>query len=487
MNVNRRCSGRISRRYVTLFQSIWSEPQKKTAKTNVRLTGRSGDDGIRVREPRYRVDSELGRFRFDTYEVVSDERVVFKSTELFPGQRGKAYYLTRGFREIGMLSGATDSSYRKTTKRLNRQRRQESGGTPLSTLRDATEAEGTKILDFWSVKTDSVLEAMGVDESHPPTPELCGPPKRIVKESQAGRAEVRKAMVEAEIPEELQDEVKANPVPYEREEHSVNICSDGVLAKKQREKRRRPGATESQVESDNKITKRLNHKTATIEHDGKRYTLVAVTYVNLFRTILAFVLNNGLQYLRLCFFTDGEKSLKNALVEAFSWHPAVFVILDWHHIEKKCAELLSMALKGRKLRNEHLEQVTRLLWYGATQSAIDYLRHIPSRHIKAPAYIDKLCAYLEDRMTMIPCYAVRKRLGLRNSSNAVEKANDQLVSARQKHQGMSWSLEGSLALAALSATVRNRHQRPWLEGRVIPFSLDPKDDETAQRLMSNAA
>jgi hypothetical protein len=435
----------------------------------------------------YRVDGEVGRFAFNTHEVVVDEKVVFKSTDMFPPQRGKEYYQTQGFREVGMFLGATSASYRKTYEWLNRLRWQEEGGTPLNTLRDATEAEGKKILDFFEVKTDSVLEAFGMDESHPPTPELCGPSKQIIQESQASRVEVQQALIEAEIPEALLDEAKTNPVPYERPERSVNICSDGVLAKKQREKRRRPGATEPPVESGDKTNKRLNHKTATIEYDEKRYMLVAATYVNLFRTILAFVLNNGLQYLRLCFFTDGEKSLKNALVEAFSWHPAIFIILDWHHIEKKCAERLSMALRGRKLRNEHLDQVTRLLWYGATQSAIDYLRQIPARHIKAAAYIDKLCAYLDDRRTMIPCYAIRKRLGLRNSSNSVEKANDQLVSSRQKHQGMSWSEEGSLSLAALSAAVKNRHQRPWLKGRVIPFTLDPKNDEAAQRVMDNAA
>jgi hypothetical protein len=435
----------------------------------------------------YRVDGEVGRFSFNTHEVVVDEKVVFKSADMFPAQRGKAYYQTQGFREVGMFLGATGTSYRKTCEWLNRLRRQEGKGTPLNTLRDATEAEGKRVLEFWEVKTDRVLEAMGVDEDHPLTPDICGPSKRIVKESQSSRAEVRKALVDAEIPEALQDEVKANPVPYERPEQSVNICSDGVLAKKQREKRRYPGATESPVDSGDKTNKRLNHKTATIEHDGKRYTLVAATYANLFRTILAFVLNNGLQYLRLCFFTDGEKSLKNALIEAFSWHPAIFVILDWHHIEKKCAERLSMACKGRKLRNEHLEQVTRLLWYGATQSAIDYLNQIPVSHIKVHAYIDKLCAYLGDRRTMIPCYAIRKRLGLRNSSNPVEKANDQLVSARQKHQGMSWSQEGSLALAALCAVNKNRHRRPWLQGHVIPFTLDPANDEAVQRGLHNAA
>ena len=403
----------------------------------------------------------MGRFTFNTHEVVADDKVVFKSTDMFPPQQGTAYYLTRGFREFGMLMGATEASYRKTCKKLNRLRRQEEGGTPLNTLRDATEAEGKRVLDFWSVKTDTVLKAQGVDENHPPTPELCERPERIVQESQFSSAEVSKASIDVDIPEALQDEVKSNPVPYERPEESVSICADGVLAKKQREKRRRPGATESPVGRGDKTKERLNHKTATIEHAGKRYTLVAATYINLFRTILAFVLNNGLHYLRLCFFTDGEKSLKNALIETFAWHPAIAVILDWHHIEKKCAELLSMAVNGRKLRNEHLEQVTRLLWYGATQSAINYLKQIPTCQLKSPTTLDRLCGYFADRETMIPCYAIRKRLGLRNSSNPVEKANDQLVSSRQKHQGMSWSKEGSLALAALCAVNKI----------IIPFSL----------------
>jgi hypothetical protein len=340
--------------------------------------------------------------------VVVDEKVVFKSADMFPAQRGKAYYQSQGFREVGMFLGATGASYRKTCEWLNRLRRQAGEGTPLNTLRDATEG----VLDFWAVKTDTVLDARGVDDDHPPTIELCENPKQIAKRSQASSVAVRKALVAAEIPEELQEEVTSNPVPYECPKHSVNICSDGVLTKKQREKRRRPGIPAESAGSDDKTTKRLNHKTATIEYDGKRYALVAATYVSLFRTILAFVLNNGFQHLRLCFFTDGERSLKNALVEAFSWHPAIFIILDWHHIEKKCAEYLSMTLEGRKLRNEHLEQVTRLLWHGATISAIDYLRQIPEQHIKASGYRDKLCAYLDDRRSMIPCYAIRKCLGL---------------------------------------------------------------------------
>ena len=112
--------------------------QKKTQAANEEVTGRNGDDGIRIRETQYQVDSELGRFTFCTHEVVEEEKVVFKSTELFPPQRGKELYLTQGFRELAMLMGATESTYRKTIERFNRQRWQQEGGTPLTTLRDET-------------------------------------------------------------------------------------------------------------------------------------------------------------------------------------------------------------------------------------------------------------------------------------------------------------------------------------------------------------
>jgi hypothetical protein len=130
-----------------------------------------------------------------------------------------------------------------------------------------------------------------------------------------------------------------------------------------------------------------------------------------------------------------------------------------------------MALKGRTLRNEHFEALKKLLWYGATTKAIAYLKQLPSSAIKSQSHLDKLCAYLEKRSHMIPCYAVRKQLGLRNSSTDVEKANDLLVSARQKHQGMSWSPTGSLALAALTAVVKNGHQKPWLQNQELPFEF----------------
>jgi hypothetical protein len=46
-------------------------------------------------------------------------------------------------------------------------------------------------------------------------------------------------------------------------------------------------------------------------------------------------------------------------------------------------------------------------------------------------------------------------LGLRNSSDLVEKANDLVMAKRQKHDVMAWSKEGSVGLASVSSACLN--------------------------------
>ena len=182
--------------------------------------------------------------------------------------------------------------------------------------------------------------------------------------------------------------------------------------------------------------------------------MVARDYFVLMRVVLAFLLNNKLCHKILYFYVDGERSITNAITGIFSWHPRIRLIMDWYHLQHKCAELLSSALKGRKIRNEHLKQVTYFLWYGCAEKAIEYLNNLSSEHIKNQKALGALTTYLDNHRKKIPCYALRKQLGLCNSSNRVEKANDILVSHRQKRNGMSWSEQGSLSLAALSAVRR---------------------------------
>jgi hypothetical protein len=130
-----------------------------------------------------------------------------------------------------------------------------------------------------------------------------------------------------------------------------------------------------------------------------------------------------------------------------------------------------MGMKGRDLRNSVLERLLPLLWLGLIDRAITLLCEIGIADIKNRTAIEKLKEYLRRNAPDIPCYAIRKELGLRNSSNRGEKANDLVVSDRQKHNGMSWSKKGSVALAFLSALKRNNEYMSWFTKREIEMKF----------------
>ena len=423
----------------------------------------------------YRVDGEVGRFKFTTHDLIDAEgKVAFSSRGLFPSVRGVSYYKTMGFKELGLFSGAIDQPYRKVTRRFNRQRRQEKGGTPLTTLRDIAEIEGEKVVNFWELTSREILGKNGFNLAGSPLEEAVVNKINFIKGAKINSKgqEMIDAWNEADIPDNLKSEVKSNSIPYERAEETVEISVDGVSTKKQKAHRKLLSEqNEGTQKNDSSQSKRVNNRIAYIEESGQRYTLVARDYFALMRVVLAFLLNNKLCHKILYFYVDGERSITNAITALFSWHPRIRLIMDWYHLQHKCAELLSSALKGRKIRNEHLKQVTYFLWYGCAPKAIEYLNNLSSEHIKNQKALGTLTTYLENHRRKIPCYALRKQLGLCNSSNRVEKANDILVSHRQKHNGMSWSEQGSLSLAALSAVRRNGYQHHWLKDNVIPFKF----------------
>jgi len=100
-------------------------------------------------------------------------------------------------------------------------------------------------------------------------------------------------------------------------------------------------------------------------------------------------------------------------------------------------------MKGKQVRNKALVPILAFLWRGKVDMAITYLRGLNEDVIKNQAEIERLIGYFERNKGFIPYYALRQKLGLRVSSNLVEKANDLVVSDRQKHNGMSWSAYGS--------------------------------------------
>ena len=66
------------------------------------------------------MDGEIGRFSFTTYRVVATPSAGGPSfsPELFPNQRGKEWYRTRGFKQIAFIHGSSEKSYRKLSMAL---------------------------------------------------------------------------------------------------------------------------------------------------------------------------------------------------------------------------------------------------------------------------------------------------------------------------------------------------------------------------------
>jgi hypothetical protein len=79
---------------------------------------------------------------------------------------------------------------------------------------------------------------------------------------------------------------------------------------------------------------------------------------------------------------DGQKTLHTAILQAFSWFSNLGLLLDWYHLDEKCKQQLSLAMKGATLRNEALAVLTNFLWYGRVERAITFLRALPKQDIK---------------------------------------------------------------------------------------------------------
>jgi hypothetical protein len=409
------------------------------------------------------VDGEVGRFEFCTHKVLGGADMAYDtSKDLFPVLGPKEWYRTSGFKEIAFIYGATRDSYRQSSAMINRIRYQEKDGTPSRTLRDNTEREGAKLLEHVEKKSEQILDKHGFSPKG-----VCDGNKESIPACQTmvklSEEKVIEAMEACSHGLRFEGNLSVNTVPYEDPNQTVNISIDDVIVKEQKG---------SRDNSDQEHRRKYVHNTVIhVQYSLMKYVLNGNGTVAMFPIVLAFLLNNDLMGFRIQFFVDGQRTLQDSIIKFFSWYINIGIILDWYHLEKKCKEQLSLGLKGRHIRNEILEKVTHILWYGSVDVAIEYLRNIDKESIKDKDAIERLIGYFERNRSNIPCYAARKYLGLRNSSNLGEKMNDLVVSERQKHNGMSWSKCGSVALASVTALVRNKEHTKWFETQDIDFKL----------------
>ena len=207
--------------------------------------------------------------------------------------------------------------------------------------------------------------------------------------------------------------------------------------------------------------------TAVVLVAGLRYAFAEATAEGLWLQVSALLLE--LQVL------SGERRLL-VLGDGASWIRAWFeglgidskaMVLCWWHLRKRCYESMSSAGGPKERRRAFEKELLGQLWVGEVEAAMGLLRGT-LEWVRNPKAVEDLIGYLEKRRAYIPDYRERQRAGLWIASTRVEKLNDWAVSARCKHQGMSWSPRGVLALAALEAARRNGELDEWRRVRELP-------------------
>jgi hypothetical protein len=439
-------------------------------KTQSELDVQGGE--LLERPKEYRIEAEIGQLEVNTFEIKKRSEKVFSTKrDVFPETGPREHHKTVCFREFALFYPC-DESYRKSAEKLNRAlRRKEGHEVQARTLANLVEREGEQIQVSVENKAEHILESHGFNPN--------GSIKHQEKVSESikkeevmfARENIRKMIEELNCGQEKEKHIDLSELHETFEDPSAikaNISIDDVCCKKQKESGRKKGSLPKEKRE------MVNNTVAHIQNkESKTYTAVSPTVSQMMTIVLAFLLSNGLLSIpgSLVFFTDGARNIRKAIQDTFYFVPFK-IILDWFHLEKKCKDLLSMAISGKQAKHQILTKLLDWLWLGKVHRAIKLLRELSQESIKNQKELHNLINYLERNNSCIPCYALRKKLGLRTSSNPVEKANDLLVSARQKRNGMSWSPDGSTSLATLTALRRNSEDRRWLLNHDISFQFD---------------
>lgn len=433
-----------------------------------------GKEGVIVREEEsgFQVQAELGHLDIATHCAGKGSRALYNTQiEVFPHIGPKEAFRSSCFDWLECKC-VSDNPYRKCEELINRLLWQDSvNEVKYRTMADSVVKHGRQISAHIEGKAQDILSDNHFDPitarpdlSHSPEMAMVLPEIDVIPADKVGMVIAQynaKRERDRQIDESLKSEVLEDPGKC------VNISLDDVLVTQQKEGGRSKDSPPK--ESKQYVKDTVIH----VQQGLAKYILVGLGMMKQVRILMAFLLYNDLLADRLVvFFIDGADDIKDAIKATFGWRPYK-IILDWLHLKKKCQERSSMGMKGRKIRNEALAKLLPLLWLGKVQDAIEHLKSLDDSLVKDRKEIEKLIAYFERNRDYIPCYALRKRLGLRISSNRGEKANDLTVSRRQKNNGMSWSKPGSSGLANVTALFLNNEDENWTVWRQISFKLRP--------------
>jgi len=366
-------------------------------------------------------------------------------------------------------------SYRQATDLLNTVlHRDPDTSMKVRTLVDFVERTGGRIQDYLRTVSENILEDNQFEqgticfEDGQPVVDVVAKPESAA-EQKRWEDEICKKIEEINDQREPREQIRdfgLIPCIESPQDKCCYVSVDDIGCKHQKETRKDGGS---------KSSKYVQNTVVHIQNDGESYYLTASGMDNAFRMLVAFMLSNNLmQGNSLVFLADGAKNIKSYIEKYFSFRPYT-LILDWFHLKKKCKELISSSLKGTKeQKKEFTQSLLRMLWVGNVDEAILYFNELNDLQIKSSHWLGELTGYLDRKRNQIACYALRHGLGLRVSSNRVEKANDLLVARRQKHNGMSWSFEGSCNLASTTMVILNNEIDQWLRTHSLSFAMPKK-------------
>ena len=387
------------------------------------------------------IEGEIGRI------------LVENGSRLVPKHQPKERIYSLSQQELSLMIGAS-LSYHNGQALLNRlQHRDANSVIKFRTYRDYCERTGKRLEEHLEKETRDTLSKYHFDiETGKPSEELAADLRESGRAYENNKTiDIAIEAINADRPQE--ERIKTSTWQIERKDQTCYISMDDIGVKHQKEHR---------IGNDEKNGAYVWNTVAHIETENVSHTVTGVGMKKTLMFVLAYLLKRDLLAGKtLVFFTDGAKSIFANIGEMFSFHPYT-VVLDWFHLKKRCQEYLSMSVKGKEKRNVILQKLLRILWVGNVDEAIAYLQDLGTDVLREKNRIEDLCQYIEKHREHIPPYALRAKLGLRNSSNRVEKANDIVVAHRQKHNGMSWSTSGSGALAQVSAFISNDELHSWL-------------------------
>lgn len=389
------------------------------------------------------------------------------------GQLGPREMLSSVGLNILKSKFAASVSYQNATELMNESlyRNEEDRFKPR-TMCSQVERIGMEMKAGLEMKSQEILQSYGImDGKNEPNDEA---EKREPQgeEWRYDEKEVRKIADEYNSAHDSEDEKISEAAiksEYEKEEYATYICPDDIGVHKQKE-HRKSGKQTGEKETGKKHRQYVENTVISVHTHGedgasKTQYFAGVGMRMVFLWTLAFLLVSGkLRGKKLIFFSDGASNIRTKVKEIFGFRQYE-IRLDWFHLCKKLEQLLSMGIRSTEKRNEILDKLKKILWAGNVDHALKYIANIDSKYIKSKNALDHITTYLTKHKSEIPCYAIRRHLGLRNSSQSAESANYILVANRQKTSGMSWSRSGSEALAIIQAVYENGETENWFRTR----------------------